>query len=84
VIFLGVDCVLETTSFRGDDDPLLVSAALACRACLSGDVDWTLELREWESQVACSCRACGHRRLVALNSQQALRLHLDEGQPVAA
>jgi hypothetical protein len=75
---------LETTTFRGDDDPRLVWAALACSACLSGEVDWALELDEWEPQVACACRSCGHRRVLALTAQQALRLHLHTTLPLAA
>jgi hypothetical protein len=71
-----MECSLETTTFRGDDDPRLVRAALACSACLSGEVDWTLGLDEWDAQVECSCRSCGHRRVVALSPQQALRLSL--------
>jgi hypothetical protein len=71
-----VECALETTTFRGDDDPRLVRAALSCSACLSGEVDWTLGLDEWDAQVDCACRSCGHRRVVALSPQQALRLSL--------
>jgi hypothetical protein len=66
----------ELASFRGDDDPRLVSAALACSICLSGEVDWALDVDGWDAQVWCSCRSCGHRRAVGLNSQQALRLYL--------
>ena len=72
----------ETASFRGDDDPRLVRAALACRRCLSGNVDWSLELAPWEAQVECACRECGHRRVVGLNLQQALRLSLHRAQPL--
>ena len=79
-----MECALETTAFRGDDDPRLVQAALACSACLSGDVSWALELGEWEAQVECICRECGHRRVVGLNFQQALRLHLHEIRSLAA
>ena len=66
----------ELASFRGDDDPRLVAAALACSACLSGEVDWALDVDGWEAEVWCTCRSCGHRRAVGLNSQQALRLYL--------
>ena len=79
-----MECAFETTTFRGDDDPRLVLAALACSACLSGDVEWTLELDEWEPQVESVCRGCGHRRVVALNPQQALRLHLHRTPSLAA
>jgi len=79
-----VPYALETTTFRGDDYPRLVQAALACSACLSGDVEWELAVGEWEWQVECSCCGCGYRRVVALDFQQALRLHLHETQPLAA
>jgi hypothetical protein len=68
---------LETASFRADDEPILVRAALACPLCLSGAVDWALDAEEeWEPQVECTCHACGHSRSVALTADQALRLHL--------
>lgn len=66
----------EVASFRGDDDPRLVAASLACRVCLSGDVLWTLEGREWEAEAECRCGACGHAWTVGLTSDQALRLSL--------
>jgi hypothetical protein len=66
--------VLELASFRGDDDPSLVAAALACRMCLSGDIDWVLEVADFEGQVECHCRDCGDRRMVSLTSDQTLRL----------
>lgn len=71
-----MESTLELASFRGNDEPCLVEAALACRACLSGDVEWSLELEDFEGHVECSCRACGYRREVALTSDQALRLSL--------
>lgn len=65
-------------SFRGDDSPLLVQASLACRACLSGDVDWALSHDDaFERRVEISCRACGYLRSVSLTGDQALRLALD-------
>ena len=67
---------LELASFRGDDDPSLVAAALACRACLSGDVDWSLRVEDFYGEVECRCRTCGYARLVSLTSEQALRLSL--------
>lgn len=70
---------LELASFRGDDDPSLVAAALACRACLSGDVDWSLRIDDFEAEVICRCRACGYARPVSLTSEQALRLALQNG-----
>ena len=68
--------VHELASFRGDDDPCLVSAALACRVCLSGDVEWALEIHDFDGDVECRCRACGYSRRVSLTSEQALRLSL--------
>lgn len=66
----------ELATFRGDDDPLLVAAALACRACLSGDVEWSLSIDDFEAEAVCRCRSCGCARTVALTSEQALRLSL--------
>jgi hypothetical protein len=67
---------LELASFRGDDEDCLVEAALACRMCLSGDVEWSLEVDDFDGHVDCSCRACGYVRTVALTSDQTLRLSL--------
>jgi hypothetical protein len=78
-----VEASMETACFRGDDDPRLVSAALACRGCLSGNVEWALDLGTWEAQVECTCRDCGYRRLIGLNFQQALRLSLHRAQRLA-
>jgi hypothetical protein len=66
----------ELAIFRGDDDPSLVAAALACRACLSADVDWALEVDDFDGEVECRCRACGYARTVSLTSEQTLRLSL--------
>ena len=71
-----MDETREMVSFRGDDDPLLVAAALACRVCLSGEFDWALEVGEFDGQVHCRCRRCGDRRLLGLTSDQTLRLSL--------
>jgi len=71
-----MECTLELANFRGDDDPSLVAAALACRACLSSDVDWALRVDDFEGQVECRCRSCGYVRTVSLTSEQALRLSL--------
>jgi hypothetical protein len=68
--------ILELASFRGDDDPSLVAAALACRGCLSGDVEWALEVDDFDGQVECRCRTCGYARTVSLTSEQTLRLSL--------
>jgi hypothetical protein len=72
----SLDPVEELATFRGNDDPALVAAALACRACLSGEVDWSLLIGDFEAEAICRCRACGYERLVSLNSDQALRLSL--------
>lgn len=70
----------ETAAFRGDDPGCLVTAALACRVCLSGDVAFALAAEPWEAWAHCSCRACGHERTLSLTGDQALRLALT-GQP---
>ncbi len=67
---------LELATFRGDDDPSLVAATLACRACLSGDVEWALMVGDFEGEVECRCRDCGYTRAVSLTSEQTLRLSL--------
>jgi hypothetical protein len=69
---------LELASFRGDDDPCLIEASLACRVCLSGDVEWSLRLDDFDAEVVCCCRACGYERTVSLTSDQALRLSLQD------
>jgi hypothetical protein len=68
---------LETATFRGDDHAWLVEASLACRVCLSGQVDWSLRVAEWDHEVVCRCRACGDERVVSLTGEQALRLALE-------
>jgi hypothetical protein len=70
--------MLELASFRGDDDPCLIEASLACRVCLSGDVEWALRLDDFDGEVVCRCRACGYERTVSLTSDQALRLSLQD------
>ena len=75
---LGLEETLELASFRGNDDPSLVAAALACRACLSGDVDWSLLIDDFDAEAICHCRACGYTRAVSLTSEQALRLALQD------
>jgi hypothetical protein len=72
-----MDDALELATFRGDDDPSLVAAALACRACLSGDVEWSLRVDDFEGTVECRCQGCGYVREVSLTSEQALRLSLE-------
>jgi hypothetical protein len=71
-----VEETLELASFRGDDDPSLVAAALACRLCLSGDVEWSLLIDDFDAEAICRCRDCGYARAVSLTSEQALRLAL--------
>ncbi len=66
----------EFATFRGDDDPALVAAALACRGCLSSEVDWSLVIEDFEADAICRCRGCGYARTVSLTSEQALRLSL--------
>ena len=66
----------ELATFRGDDDPVLVAAALACRTCLSGDVEWALSIDDFDAEAICHCRSCGYERTVSLTSEQALRLAL--------
>ena len=73
-----MDDSLELATFRGNDEPALVEAALACRACLSGDVGWSLRVDDFEGTVECRCRSCGYVREVSLTSEQALRLSLTE------
>ena len=67
---------LELATFRGDDHPGLVAAALACRVCLSAQVEWSLDVDEVGGEVLCHCLSCGHRRAVSLNPDQTLRLAL--------
>ena len=67
---------LELASFRGDDEPCLIAAALACRVCLSGDIQWSLRVLDFDGEVECRCRVCGDTRLVSLTSDQTLRLSL--------
>lgn len=67
----------ETASFRGDDAAPLVEASLACRMCLSGQIDWSLRVEEWDAEVLCRCRGCGDSRRVSLTGEQALRLSVD-------
>jgi hypothetical protein len=69
---------LELASFRGDDDPCLIEASLACRVCLSGDVEWSLRLDDFDGEVVCRCCSCGDERTVSLTSDQALRLSLQD------
>lgn len=67
----------ETATFRGDDDVCLVEASLACRVCLSGNIEWSMRGDVWDAEVVCRCDACGDVRSVWLNGEQALRLTVD-------
>ncbi len=67
---------LELASFRGDDDPCLIAASLACRVCLSSDVEWSLRVHDFDGDVQCRCRGCGDVRTISLTQDQALRLSL--------
>lgn len=71
----------ETASFRGNDDSCLVEASLSCRVCLSGAIDWSLRVDDWDHEVVCRCRSCGDERVVSLTGEQALRLALEPGRP---
>lgn len=71
-----VTTLTETANFRADDAAPLVEASLACRMCLSGQIDWSLQVEEWDAEVVCRCRGCGDRRTVSLTGDQALRLAL--------
>ena len=73
-----MDDSLELATFRGNDEPALVEAALSCRACLSGAVDWSLLIDDFDAEAICHCRACGYTRAVSLTSEQALRLALQD------
>ncbi len=74
----------ETAVFRGDDPDCLVAAGLACRTCLSADVEWSLRLEPWDHRVLCRCRECGHERTISLDPDQALRLSLHEQRAPAS
>jgi hypothetical protein len=77
---------VERPVFRGDDPECMVAAGLACRACLSSDVDWSLVAEPWDARVVCRCRRCEHERTLSLTPDQALRLSLrrDRDQRPAA
>jgi hypothetical protein len=80
-----VERVTELASFRGDDDPRLVAAAIACRTCLSSDVEWSLRVGEWgDGQARCRCRSCGDSRTLSLTWEQALRLTLEREHTLEA
>ncbi len=72
-----VVALTETATFRGDDATPLVEASLACRMCLSGEIDWSLRVGEWDAEVECRCRGCDDVRTVSLTGEQALRLSVD-------
>jgi hypothetical protein len=72
----------EIANFRPDDEPCLVLVSLACPACLSSQVDWTLLDTVDDPRVRCTCRACERTRDVYLSQSQALRLALQEPWPL--
>ena len=72
-----MDTCYELASFRSDDVVALVEASLACRLCLSGEIEWSLSAEQWEPAVSCRCMRCGDMREVSLTDDQALRLSLD-------
>lgn len=67
----------ETATFRGDDAVCLVEASLACRVCLSGNIEWSMRSSEWDAEVICRCDSCGDVRSIGVNGEQALRLSVD-------
>ena len=67
----------ELAYFRGNDESCLVAATLACSVCLSADVEWVLEVADFDGLVHCRCRSCGHERRVSLTADQTLRLSLE-------
>jgi hypothetical protein len=69
----------STANFHGDDAECLVAASLACRACLSGEIEWRLEVTEHDPRVHCRCRRCGGTQVVFVTESQALRLSLHAG-----
>jgi hypothetical protein len=73
---------IETASFGPHELDALVAASLACPACLSGSVDWTLQNSPHDPWVACRCRECEHERPLYLTPDQALRLALHERRPL--
>jgi hypothetical protein len=73
----SVVTLTETATFRGDDATPLVEASLACRMCLSGQIDWSLRVDEWDAEAVCHCRGCDDVRTVSLTGEQALRLSVD-------
>ncbi|HEX4107875.1 MAG TPA: hypothetical protein VHX88_07045 [Solirubrobacteraceae bacterium] len=72
--------MVEVASFLAEDPQELVDASLACRMCLSGEVDWTLGGDGYDAFVRCRCRHCGDARDVYLTPAQALRLALVPAQ----
>ncbi len=77
---------VERPVFRGDDPECMVAAGLACRTCLSSDVDWALVAEPWDARAVCRCRRCEHERTLSLTPDQALRLSLRRdrvGRPAA-
>jgi hypothetical protein len=72
----------ETAHFRPDDAGVLVAASLACPACLSSAVQWSLRGAGYDRRAQCVCTGCGHARDVFLTPEQALRLALHRTCPL--
>lgn len=72
---------IHTSAFLPDDPPVLVDAALACPACLGGEIAWRLGGDVYDARVECECRACGFVRTLHVKPEQALRLSLHAGCP---
>ena len=73
---------IDVAAFRAADPDCLVAAALACRVCLSGDVEWSLSVERYDAHVQCACGACGATQRVFLAPSQALRLSLHHDRPL--
>ena len=67
----------ETATFRPDDAACLVEASLACRVCLSGAVEWSLRVDEWDAEVGARAGSAATPARCQLTGYQALRLSLD-------
>lgn len=74
----------STASFMADDVTTLVDAALACPWCLSGHVEWRLELADHDDRAVLRCSECGEVSLLYLSSFQALRLAVEAPEHVGS
>ncbi len=67
----------RVASYRADDPPELVAAALSCPWCLAAEVAYVLEADDvLDASASCRCRACKHSWRLFLAPEQALRLAL--------